>query len=104
MLNKEILNKITLDELKAIAKEWHRINDICNATPDGYKQFDVTDDDEWYTDRDIDGKFYAMRITTYKEKGKTVFSGYIGFYDPDCPIGGADIKALESFINEMEGA
>lgn len=102
MLNKEILNEITLDELKSIRDEWHRINDICTATPDGYTQFDVTQEDDWYIDRDIDAARYNMRITTFKEEDKTVFSEYIILYDEDCEIADTDIAELESFIKEQE--
>lgn len=103
MLSKEILNDITLGELKTIAKEWHRINDICNATPDGYKQFEVTQEDEYYADRDIDTARYSMRITTFKEEdSKTLLSEYISLYDDECWITDTDIEELESFIKKME--
>ena len=51
MLSKEILNDITIDELRNVCRKWHEIDNICNATPDGYKQFDITQECDGYTDR-----------------------------------------------------
>lgn len=104
MLSKEILNDITLDELKDIAKEWHRIDDICKATPDGYNQFEITYEDDWYIDRDVDTKHCSLLITTDKDAGETCFSDVIVLYDEDRYIGDTDIEELESFIKELEGA
>lgn len=102
MLTKEILNDISLDELKAIAKKWHRIKDICDATPDGYKQFEVTNEDSWYIDRDIETATSSMRITTYKESGSTIFSTDIILYNEDYEIAETCISEVEYFIYEME--
>lgn len=102
MLSKEILNEITLDELKDIAKQWHRIDDICNATPDGYKQFEVTQEDGYYVDRYIDAATYRMWITTYKESGATIFSTDIILFHEDYEIAETCITEIEYFIYEME--
>lgn len=103
MLSKEILNDITLDELKGIAEKWHEIDEICDASPDGYKQFAVTQDVDGFTDRYIDGATFSMWITTDNENGKTMFSVDIILYKEDCEIAETNIRELEEFINGMEG-
>lgn len=102
MLTKEILNDISLDELKAIAKEWRRIQDICDGSEDGYKQFEVTQEDSDYVDRDIYMPTYSMRITTYKESGATIFSTDIILFNEDYEIAETCITEIENFIYEME--
>jgi len=102
MLTKEILSDITLDELKDIRDDWRRIDHICNTSKDGCKRFGVTQEDAWYVDRDIDTDTYRMRITTYKDSGKTIFSTDIVLYNDVCEIAETNIDELESFIKEIE--
>lgn len=102
MLTKEILNDISLDELKDIRDDWRRINHICNTSKDGYKRFGITQEDAWYVDRDIDTDTYHMRITTCKDNGKTSFSTGIVLYNDVCEIAETNIDELESFIMKME--
>lgn len=102
MLSKEILNDITIDELRNVRRKWHEVNDICNATPDGYNQFDITQECDGYTDRYIDGATYSMWITTDHESGKTWFSDGIILYDEDYEIAETNIDEIEEFIKYVD--
>ena len=103
MLSKEILNDITIDELRNVCRKWHEVNDICNATPDGYNQFDITQECDGYTDRYIDGATYSMWITTDHESGKTWFSDGIILYDEGYEIAETNIDEIEEFIKYVDG-
>ena len=102
MLSKEILNDITIDELRNVYRKWHEVNNICNATPDGYKQFDITHECDGYTDRYIDGATYSMWITTDHESGDTWFSDGIILLDEDCEIAETNIEEIEEFIKYVD--
>lgn len=102
MIDKEILDYISLDELKLIRDKWHEIdNDVKN---NAFDKYDVTYWDDAYIDRDIFTAAYTLRITTYKEENKTVMSDVILLYDEDYELGDSTIDEIESFIKTMEGS
>lgn len=101
MIDKEILDYISLDELKLIRNKWHEIdNDVKN---NAFDKYGVTYEDDAYIDRDIFTAAYTLRITTYKEENKTVMSDVILLYDEDYELGEFTIDELESFIKTIEG-
>lgn len=102
MIDKEILDYYSLDELKEICREWHEIdNDVKN---NAFDKYDVTYEDDAYIDRDIYTVAYTMWITTYKEESKTVISDVIVLYDEDYELGEFTIDEIETFIKTTEGS
>jgi hypothetical protein len=95
MIKNEVLNYIPTATLREVCDLWHKVNDIVNGSEDCYKQFDVTNDDGWYVDRDIDTDSCRIRITTDIEVNRTYLWESISlFYEGDW-IADTDIHELE---------